>query len=534
MTQGRVKRWLQSAWFPIAAGLLAFGWALLAWLTVFPNQDILADAIQVQSILADPRLVWSFPGQKHAGPLEYPYSLLAEWLAPGNYYVLSAVRPVLAFATAAMAALLFRRLFPTAPRWAFLAAVAVGPSILSGMLGPESNPVGVWWMQPNWDMAWLLVVAGSYVAARVSALAGEQSGRRSRRQIWGMALAGLLIALGFYAHPAISLLILPMLVLVAVRLPFRPWMALPFIAGGIVGVIPAAISYVVNSGSINTWDPSHGPMINVPLYVAALGLGGNPDYTLAVLPYAWGFTPLSTVIPPVGQSLAMWILLLSAIAIAAIAVDQGIRNRQRLSLLGALAVSWLAAMAGIVIFATVVDPVWIYSSGLAILWWITIGAMPVAFLRRWLGTALAVGALVVALASTIGHNGQWLVTLPQRLVEKADRLHYLNATSQLLVDSGADVIFGSYYDAIPIGYGSRGHLLTVTNTYNRFPLDLSQLGDVVRVAVNSEPTDSWGSNALVDVQERCSLDASEHLSSSRFRIYECPPAALSEYSLEPH
>lgn len=528
MTQGRVKRWLHAAWFPIAAGLLAFGWALLAWLTVFPNQDILADAIQVQSVLADPRLVWSFPGQKHAGPLEYPYSLLAEWLAPGNYYVLSAVRPVLAFATAALAALLFRRLFPSAPRWAFLAAVAVGPSILSGMLGPESNPVGVWWLQPNWDMAWLLVVAGSYVAARVSALAGEQSGQQRRRQIWGMALAGLLIALGFYAHPAISLLILPMLVLVALRLPFRPWMTLPFVAGGVVGVIPAAISYVVNSGAINTWDPSHGPMINVPLYVAALGLGGNPDYMLAVLPYAWGLTPLSTVIPPVGQSLAMWLLLIAAIAVAAIAVDRAIRNRRRVSLLGALAIAWLAAMAGIVLFATVVDPVWIYSSGLAILWWITVGALPKAIPWRKVGAILAGLAILVSGASTLAHNSARLTSIPSHITETAERHAQLDRLADALVAGGVEVIYGSYYDVIPIGYASDYRLRTISSTYNRFPAQEGEFGEIVRLAISTEPTDPWGTEALLGVREQCDLVDEADAALASLAVYDCPVAVLSD------
>ena len=63
--------------FPLTSGLICFLWAFLAWLTVIPNQDILADGIQAQSVLTDPRIVLAFPGQKHGGPLEYPATLLA-------------------------------------------------------------------------------------------------------------------------------------------------------------------------------------------------------------------------------------------------------------------------------------------------------------------------------------------------------------------------------------------------------------------------------------------------------------------------
>lgn len=514
--------WVRRHWFPLAAGLTCFAWAVAGWLTVFPNQDILADAIQVQSVLADPRLVWSFPGQKHAGPLEYPYSLAAEWLAPGNYYVLSAIRPLLAFFTGLFAALLYLRLFPKAPRWAFLAAVVVGPTIISGFLGPEANRVGVWWLQPNWDMAWLLVAAGAYVTVR-----GMEAGTgvAGARQAAALAAGGLLVALGFYAHPAISITIVPILVLMMVRVPARLWMALPFAAGGLVGLIPPGISFVVNSGVINTWDPSHGPLINVPLYVAALGLGGNPDYMLALLPYALGLAPASSVVPPVAQSIVMWVFLLAVVSIAAISLDHAIRRRERLSAAGALAVAWIAAMGAIVGFATLVDPVWIYSSGLALLYWITVGALPSAFTWRKSGTILAVAALAIAAASTVAHNGSWYASVGQRITDKKAQFDDLDATAQALVQSGVHVVYGSYYDAIPVGYASKGQLRTVTNTYNRFPLSAEELsrGEWV-VAVDSTPADEWGATALVHLQENCT--EREPIPSIDMALFECRAESL--------
>ena len=197
-------------WFALTSGGICFIYAFIAWLTVVPNQDILADGIQAQSLLVNPRLVLAFPGQKHGGPLEYPFTILGDWIAPGNYFSNGAVRPVLAFLTGFVVAKLFLKLFPKSPKWGFLAAVAVGPTIMHGMLGPEGNPVGVWWLQPNWDVAWLLVAAGALVVTGLNTTSKSKS-----------VVAGLLISLGFYAHPAIVLLIVPLIFLTLMKTPLK-------------------------------------------------------------------------------------------------------------------------------------------------------------------------------------------------------------------------------------------------------------------------------------------------------------------------
>jgi len=85
VTKAKLPRKLSPRNFAIFAGLACSSWAFLAWLSVIPNQDILADAVQVQPLFTDPGIVLSFPGQKHAGPIEYPFQLLAESVAPGNF-----------------------------------------------------------------------------------------------------------------------------------------------------------------------------------------------------------------------------------------------------------------------------------------------------------------------------------------------------------------------------------------------------------------------------------------------------------------
>jgi hypothetical protein len=523
-----MSSWLRGHWFALTAGLLCLAWAFIGWLTVIPNQDILADGIQAQSILTDPRIVLAFPGQKHGGPLEYPFTVLAEWLAPGNWYANAAVRPLLAFATGFVVATLFLRLFPSAPKWAFIAAIAVGPTILHGLLGPEGNPVGVWWLQPNWDMAWLLVSSGALIL--VSVLGGVD-GRASTavgsaRIAWSLA-GGLLVGLGFYAHPAISLLIVPLCALVLLRSRWSLPPVLLTTAGAVVGVVPAAISYVVNA-KVNTWDPSHGAFIAVDYYRSmggsVLGVDGIPDYMRALLPYAFGLAPSTSVTIGRLQSALMVGLIAVIVAGSVVAVVNFIRHRTRVGAGGSLALSWLVAIVTLFGFITFVDPVWIYSSGLGILGLITIGALPVAFGARWIGSVLAGGAVATMAISTVAHNGEFYSDIPGRIQAKSDRMSANFELADRLVDAGAQYVYGSYYDVIPVGYASGQRLRTLTNRYNRFPLTHEELTQPrVTVAVNTAPTDEWGKEALAEVTSVCGAATAQ---VGAYSVVACPPSVL--------
>lgn len=523
-------RWVRRQWFALTSGLLCFAWAFLGWLTVIPNQDILADGIQAQSVLKDPRIVLAFPGQKHAGPLEYPFTLLAEAIAPGNWYANAAIRPLLAFATGFVVATLFLRLFPSAPRWAFISAIAVGPTILHGLLGPDGNPVGVWWLQPNWAMAWLLVISGALIlASTLGVVDGQPSTAMGRsRVLWSLA-GGLLVGLGFYAHPAISLLIVPLSALVLLRCRWSLSVLLLAAAGAVLGIVPAAISYVVNA-DINTWDPSHGAFIAVDYYrsmgASVLGLNGIPDYMRALLPYAFGLAPSTD--PSTGQlqSLVMWAVISVVVAGSIVAAIGAARRRRRVGPGGALALAWLTAIAGIFAFITFVDPVWIYSSGLAFLGLITIGALPVAFAARWIGNVLAGGAVVTMAISTWTHNADFYSDVPARIETKAAAMDAYLELADELVAAGAGYVYGSYYDVIPVGYASGMELRTLTNRYNRFPLTSDESAKPrITVAVNTAATDEWGTEALATVEGRCELTGVGG-GADAYRLFSCPPGVL--------
>jgi hypothetical protein len=90
------------------------------------------------------------------------------------------------------------------------------------------------------------------------------------------------------------------------------------------------------------------------------------------------------------------------------------------------------------------------------------------------------------------------------------------------------VIFGSYYDAIPIGYASGGQLRTITNRYNRFPLTQQELdGGPLSVAINKQPSEDWGIESLDHVQRECTPVPDSSLPAlGDFLLFECPPSAL--------
>jgi hypothetical protein len=507
---------VKSNWFPISSGLACFTWAFLAWLTVIPNQDLLADGIQVQSLISDPRIVLAFPGQKHGGVFEYPYNVLAEWVAPGNYFLESALRPVFAFLTGFFAAKLYLTYFPRGPRWSFLLAVAVGPTILHGLAGPEGNSVGVWWLNANYDLAWLFVIFGFWVI-------GRELSQPTARQVprTGMLfLGGLLLGLGFYQQPTSILLIIPIGVLTVLRFRIQLREILLILTGGVIGILPSMLSYFF--APVTTWNPSHFPVFQPKVAISSLGLDGIPNYVAALFPSALGFGPASTHARGLIQSSVTAGFLMLMLLCALVGIVISIRSRARVSYGTSIAITWISAAAAIVFFGVFVDPVWFYSAHLALILWISVGLLPVVVKPKWLGFTLTSLVLLAIAYSTVGQNFGWYSEMWRNHQAKREYLSSITSTANKLKLAGADYLYGSYYDVIPLGYGSGGALRAITNTYNRFPLSERESNSALRVAVRTDPTDDWGRQALDQINSVCEAE-NEALDSTegRFVIYEC-------------
>lgn len=512
---------LRRNWFPISAGLICFAWAFLAWLTVIPNQDLLADGIQVQSLIQDPRILLSFPGQKHGGIIEYPFNVLAEWIAPGNYFLHSALRPIFAFLTGLFAAKLYLTYFTRAPRWSFLLAMAVGPTVLHGLAGPEGNPVGVWWLNANYDLAWLFVIVGFWLLGRE--VSPPPAPRTEQPRSWMFLVTGIVIGLGFYQQPTAIMLIIPMAVLFLLRFRISIRHLFTLLIGGAIGIIPSILSYFFTP--VTTWNPSHFPVFQPQLALASLGLDGIPNYVIAILPSALGFGPVTSIGAGKLQTAVTAVFLTAMFVGSVIGSIAAFRRRNRVSVGTAIAITWLAVAAGIVLFGIVVDPVWFYSAHLAIILWMSIGIIPLLFSRRGIGVLIAVGAASAVAYCTLLQNAAWYVSTDQHISDKREYLSVISQYAEEIEDSKTKYVYGSYYDVLPIGYGSGGSLHAISSTYDRFPVADSELSGKTRinVAVRIDPTDDWGNESLKRVQSSCASTTDIIRGDlGTFEVFECP------------
>ena len=510
------QRKLSSTTFALIAGLACFGWAFIAWLTVIPNQDMLADALQVQSLFSDPRLVLSFPGQKHAGPVEYPFQLLAELIAPANFYVHTFPRVIFAFLTGFFTAKLFLALIPHAKHWAFLIAIAVGPAIIHGLSGPEGNTVGVWWLVGNYDTSWLLTVIGTLLFIQ---------GARNKSK-WLTPFAGIVIGLGFFAHPNIIILLIPLgtLTVLMVRPGIRSFALL--LLGFTLGIIPSLVSYIFFTGN-NTWDPSRVPFFVRDIYLNSLGLNGIPDYISVVLPYAFGLPASQFLLNGLVQSIITWVLLLAFLLTAIIGWIQALARRVWPAPMVLLATSWVAAAVGIMFFVTFVDTVWFYATSLSVLFWITVGALPTLVKPRVLAITLTSAVFALEATSMLTHNWAYLTNIPENIAKKADYQHDIRETAQQLQEAGVDIVYGSYLDVIPISYGSSFDLHPISVRYNRFPLSNRDVAGKYLVAIKSEPSDAWGKEALQLIEEKCKLTGRINSTMTTYDTFTCLGSSIS-------
>ena len=487
---------------------------------------MLSDAIQVQSVIHDPRIVLAFPGQKHAGTIEYPFQILAELVAPGNFYVHTAPRILFAFLTGFVTVKLFLTLFPKAKVWALLTAIAVGPAIIHGLSGPGGNWVGVWWLVGNYETSWLLVTTGAWLLARQLRVQTEEV--NAPRNWLRCTFAGLVIGLGFFAHPNITLLIIPLATLVLILLPISWKQLLQVLIGFAVGIIPAAISYVVNA-DITTWDPSHPPFVALPIYLNILGLQGIPDYLTAVLPYAIGLPPSQDLISGSVQSAICWIVVIGASVASIAGLIRAFKQKSRPTAATALALSWLSAFGAMVLFATFVDPVWFYATSLSILLWISIGSLPNVLTNRLAGIGVVVPIIAMLVVGMYSQSFNFYKNPTKAFEDKKQYLSDIQTSASALEAAGATVIYGSYYDVVPIGYGSGYKLRTITNTYNRIPLTEMELAaPQIRVAVKINTNHAWAKDAVSNVEAQCK-DLRQNIDTKMgiFKIFTCYPSALN-------
>lgn len=479
----RVKR--RSRWAPnLFAFFALLMWSGYAFATARVNADILAEAIQVQIWLNSPFWVWSYPGQLHGGVLEYPVIALAETLAPGNVYVLTSLRIFYVPLTGVFLATCFALAAPQRSLWPLAVATAVGPAVLHGFR----------MISDIYPSAWLLSAVGLWLIFRWA------SGSRSRIG-WPLA-GGLLIGLGIYQHASAAVFAIPLVVFAIIHWRRRIRDLAPVVVGGVVGLLPMAVAMVGQPDKEIVYRPER---IGFPNIIGALGLNpGDLGWRDAMLPNGLGIAHANSSFLNLGWAAQWWVNLVGLLFVVAV-VLVGVLVRR-----SAVGWMWLTALAMLVGVTLFIPPIWYYGTPLGFLLWFSVGFAPVLFSRlsEWVvvGIVLTIGA-GFSFAQVWNSHPRFLTGAEV----KAQQASEVEGIAQGIQDSGVEYVFGDYWEVLPIAYASSGDVHPISYNYNRFPLDSSEVGQEIVVAVTPGTIalpfghESWtlSGDALTLVDEVC-------------------------------
>lgn len=438
----------------IAVALLV--WSGYAFAVVRVNADILAEAIQVQQWLADPFWVWSYPGQLHGGVVEYPLIALAETLAPGNVYALTFGRIFFVALTGVLLASCFSMAQPHRSLWPFAIAAAVGPAVLHGFR----------MISDIYPSAWLLSALGVWLVFRWSS-------KRTNRIAW-LAVGGFLIGLGAYQHASAAIFSLPLLVFAILHWRVRIREGLLAALGILIGLVPMGLAMFGQAGKEVVYRPQRS---GLPDVVGALGLDrGELGWREAMLPNGLGIAHADSTFLDLGWQFQWWINVIAVLfVVSAVIVGVVIRS-------SALGWMWLAALVAVSALVVFVPPVWYYGTPLGFLLWFSIGFVPVVLPRL---IELIVISLVIVISAGFSFAQVWNAH-PRFLTGaqvKAEQVLEIGAIASAISDAGVEYVFGDYWEVLPIAHASSLAVHPISYNFNRFPLNASEVGEEIVVAV---------------------------------------------------
>jgi len=143
---------------------------------------------------------------------------------------------------------------------------------------------------------------------------------------------------------------------------------------------------------------------------------------------------------------------------------------------------WVAAVAVLTAITVVVPPVFFYGAALAIPAWVTL----VAGMNHIAGSPGVVAAYVIVVLAAITSLGTVLAlnpSLPGAVGFKNAQAQIVQDVAQAIEDEGIDVVFGDYWEVLPIVHASSARLSGVTLPVNRFASPSTDGGGSFRVAV---------------------------------------------------
>ncbi len=490
-------------WAPVAVTFAALLlWSLHAYLTVRINSDILVEAIAVQDLLRDPSWVWSYPGQLHGGVVEYPIMAVGELLAPGNPYGFTFIRIFYVPLTGVLLALSLRRVFPSVNLWWFAGAAAAGPALMHDFRA----------ISDIYPFGWLLGAVGVYLIS-------------SRKFL---LIGGLFIGLGVYEHASSAFMSLPLVLAMSIRFGFGVRDYLRSAIGIAVGLIPMALAQFTQTEKVVVWSPTD---LAPPRVMDMLGLTDMAQaWPNSMLPGAFGIQNGGLTFFGVNYTAQFYLnaaLIIALIVFSIIGTIMILRgDRSWRDSVGFLVIMWVTGLALALFLAALVPTVWFYGLSLGFLVWVT-----AALAGRFIAVVI-----IVVMGSMSLFSVDYFTSVADTTSLKWEQQQEIDGVAQSLKDNNVSVIFGDYWEVLPVAYASAGDVFAITSNFNRLaiPPSITESPEVTvgvasgRIAL---PTglDRWTTSGAVEqlVSESCRyISPMPGEYADLVDLYRCPTNVL--------
>jgi len=223
-------------------------------------------------------------------------------------------------------------------------------------------------------------------------------------------------------------------------------------------------------------------------------------------------------------NLALILGLLAFVVIGIVAILRGRYSWK--SRVGFLVITWVTALILTFGLSAVVPTVWFYGLSLGFLVWVTAA----------LGSRFVAIPIVVVMGAMSIYSVSAFSEVADSISVKWDQQEEIDGVAQSLVDNNVTIIFGDYWEILPVAYASAGDVHPITSTFNRFPLPVEVVDSPeVLVGVSTgtialpSGRESWDSSAAVNELVSTSCRFISPLPGKYFdlvSLYRCPSSVL--------
>jgi hypothetical protein len=223
-------------------------------------------------------------------------------------------------------------------------------------------------------------------------------------------------------------------------------------------------------------------------------------------------------------NLALVVGLLAFIVVGIVFILRGRYSWK--SPVGFLVITWVTALVLTLGLSAVVPTVWFYGLSLGFLVWVT----------ATLGSRVVAILIVVVMGAMSIYSVSAFSDVVDSISVKWEQQEEIAGVAQSLIDNNVTVVFGDYWEILPVAYASAGEVHPVTANFNRLPLPVEVVDSPeVLVGVSTgtialpSGRESWDSSAAVNelVSTSCRFISplpGEY--SDLVSLYRCPSSVL--------